>query len=145
MSFIVEVPAVFTRPTQMASRLGNTILTGNEQIDGNFLVNGSLTLNGDRNNAPIVFDSYDMSNLTVHQSATIKDLNVNGHSDLNGVSCETISVNTSYLDNASISFATLEDLSVNGHSDFNGLSCETFFKRNSIPNKHSQATNYTQC
>jgi len=122
--FIVEVPAVFTRPTQMASRLGNTILTGNEQIDGNFLVNGSLTLNGDRNNAPIVFDSYDMSNLTVHQSATIKDLNVNGHSDLNGVSCETISVNTSYLDNASISFATLEDLSVNGHSDFNGLSCE---------------------
>lgn len=122
--FIVEVPAVFTRPTQMASRLGNTILTGNEQIDGNFLVNGSLTLNGDRNNAPIVFYSYDMSNLTVHQSATIKDLNVNGHSDLNGVSCETISVNTSYLENASISFATLEDLSVNGHSDFNGLSCE---------------------
>jgi len=122
--FIVEVPAVFTRPTQMASRLGNTILTGNEQIDGNFLVNGSLTLNGDRNNAPIVFDSYDMSNLTVHQSATIKDLNVNGHSDLNGVSCETISVNTSYLENASISFAKLEDLSVNGHSDFNGLSCE---------------------
>jgi hypothetical protein len=136
----VEVPAVFTRPTQMASRIGNTTLTGNERIDGNFLVNGSLTLDGERNNEPIVFDSYDMSNLIVHQSsslnyvygvsfdiahtATINDLIVNGHSDLNGVSCETISVNTSYLENASISFATLEDLTVNGHSDLNGLSCE---------------------
>ena len=47
MSFIVEVPAVFTRPTQMASRLGNTTLTGNERINGNFLVNGSLTLDGE--------------------------------------------------------------------------------------------------
>lgn len=140
MSFIVEVPAVFTRPTQMASRVGNTTLTGNERINGNFLVNGSLTLNSSLDNAPIVFDSYDISNLIVHQSsilnyvygvsfdiahtATIKDLIVNGHSDLSGVSCETISVNTSYLENASISFATLEDLTVNGHSDLTGLSCE---------------------
>lgn len=141
MSFIVEVPAVFTRPTQMASRVGNTTLTGNERINGNFLVNGSLTLNSSLDNAPIVFDSYDISNLIVHQSsilnyvygvsleivdkATIKDLNVYGHSDLSGVSCETLSVNTSYLENASIQFATLEDLTVNGHSDLNDVSCET--------------------
>ena len=140
MSFIVEVPAVFTRSTQMASRVGNTTLTGNERINGNFLVNGSLTLNSSLDNAPIVFDSYDMSNLNVHQrsylnyvygvsfdiahTATIKDLIVNGHSDLNGVSCETLSVDTAYLENASISFATLEDLTVNGHSDLSGLSCE---------------------
>ena len=141
MSFIVEVPAVFTRPTQMASRVGNTTLTGNERINGNFLVNGSLTLNSSLDNAPIVFDSYDISNLIVHQSsilnyvygvsleivdkATIKDLNVYGHSDLNGVSCETLSVNTSYLNNASIQIAILEDVTVNGHSELNGVSCET--------------------
>ena len=140
MSFIVEVPAVFTRPTQMASRVGNTTLTGNERINGNFLVNGSLTLNSSLNNAPIVFDSYDISNLNVYQSsilnyvygvsleivdkATIKDLNVYGHSDLNGVSCETLSVNTSYLNNATIQFATLEDVTVNGHSNLSGVSCE---------------------
>ena len=66
-------------------------------------MNGSLTLNGERDDAVIVFESYDISNLNVYQSsilnyvygvsleivdkASIKDLNVYGHTDLLGVSC----------------------------------------------------------
>ena len=69
MSFIVEVPAVFTRSTQMASRVGNTTLTGNERINGNFVVNGSLTLNGELDDAVIVFESYDITNLNVYKSS----------------------------------------------------------------------------
>ena len=45
MSFVVEIPSIFTKPTQIPNRLGNTILTGSETIQGNLLVNGSLTLN----------------------------------------------------------------------------------------------------
>ena len=45
MSFVVEIPSIFTKPTQIPNRLGNTILTGSETIQGNLLVNGSFTLN----------------------------------------------------------------------------------------------------
>ena len=45
MSFVVEIPSVFTKETQIPMRLGNTILTGNETIQGSLSVNGSLILN----------------------------------------------------------------------------------------------------
>ena len=51
MSFVVEIPSVFTKSTQIPNRLGNTTLTGNETIQGNLSVKGSLTLN--QGNDPI--------------------------------------------------------------------------------------------
>ena len=49
MSFVVEIPSIFTKPTQIPNRLGNTILSGNETILGDLLVNGSFTLNEGNN------------------------------------------------------------------------------------------------
>jgi len=44
MSFVVEIPSIFTKSTQIPNRLGHTTLTGNETIQGNLSVKGSLTL-----------------------------------------------------------------------------------------------------
>ena len=60
-----------------------------------------------------------MENASIH-FATLEDLTVNGHSELNGVSCETLKVNG----NSFLNLGILEDLSVNGHSDLRGVSCE---------------------
>ena len=49
MSFVVEIPSIFTKSTQIPNRLGNTILSGNETILGDLLVNGSFTLNEGNN------------------------------------------------------------------------------------------------
>ncbi len=91
MSFVVEIPTVFTKPTQIPARLGNTILTGNETIEGSLSVNGSLTLNngneGDSTNV-VNYDSLDISN----------NLNVNGLTTLN---------------EANVSSLTTTDLAVN--------------------------------
>jgi len=80
MSFVVEIPTVFTKPTQIPARLGNTILTGNETIEGSLYVNGSLTLNngseGDSTNV-VNYDSLDISNnLTVNGLTTLNEVNV---------------------------------------------------------------------
>jgi hypothetical protein len=65
MSFVVEIPSVFTKATQIPVRLGNTILTGNETIKGSLSVNGSLILNSgysvDNTNV-VYYDSLDISN-----------------------------------------------------------------------------------
>ena len=65
MSFVVEIPSVFTKATQIPVRLGNTILTGNETIQGSLSVNGSLILNSgysvDNTNV-VYYDSLDISN-----------------------------------------------------------------------------------
>jgi len=86
MSFVVEIPTVFTKPTQIPARLGNTILTGNETIEGSLYVNGSLTLNngseGDSTNV-VNYDSLDISN----------NLNVNGLTTLNEVNASSITTN----------------------------------------------------
>lgn len=117
-SFIVEVPSLFTKSTQIASRCGNTILTGNEQIQGNMLINGSLTLNGSLNDTTIKFNDLDISNLIVHEDSTLNKLrvtstfevehgtllkgtlNVNGHSSLNDLEVFNDSI--------------LNDVSING-------------------------------
>lgn len=67
MSFVVEIPAVFTKPTQVPVRLGNSTMTGSEHIEGNLSVNGSLTLNARNNNyddysGVVYYDSLDISN-----------------------------------------------------------------------------------
>lgn len=97
MSFIVEVPTLFTKPTQMASRTGNTTLTGNERINGNFLINGSLTLNGEINDNNITFESYDISYL-----------NVRADTDLNVLRTNTLQVNDKSLFKDSICYEFIE-------------------------------------
>lgn len=67
MSFVVEIPAVFTKPTQVPIRLGNSTMTGSEHIEGNLSVNGSLTLNArnsnyDDDSGVVFYDSLDVSN-----------------------------------------------------------------------------------
>lgn len=105
-SFIVEVPTLFTKSTQMAMRSGNTILTGNERIDGNMVINGSLTLDGTIDDTLIQFDDFDISSLNVYENTTLNTLRVTstleveGSSTLNGT------------------------LSVVGHSFMTGLSCD---------------------
>ena len=76
MSFVVEIPSVFTKPTQIPVRLGNTILTGNETIQGSLSVNGSLILNSgvNHNTNVIYYDSLDISN----------NLNVGGDVSISG-------------------------------------------------------------
>jgi hypothetical protein len=91
MSFVVEIPSIFTKPTQIPVRLGNTILSGNETIQGALQVNGSLTLNVGSNvdNTNVVYyDSLDISNtLSVGGNATIGgDLVVNGVINQTGAS-----------------------------------------------------------
>lgn len=73
MSFVVEIPSIFTKPTQIPVRLGNTILTGNETIEGSLAVNGSLTLNnGNHNGNAFYYDSLDISNtLSVGGDVTV--------------------------------------------------------------------------
>ena len=39
MSFVVEIPSIFTQSTQIPNRLGNTTLVGNETIHGGLVVN----------------------------------------------------------------------------------------------------------
>lgn len=65
MSFVVEIPAVFTKPTQVPIRLGNSTMTGSEHIEGNLSVTGSLTLNpgtATPNSGVVYYDSLDVSN-----------------------------------------------------------------------------------
>jgi len=69
MSFVVEIPSVFKKPTQIPVRLGNTILTGNETIEGTLSVN----------------ESVDISN----------NLNVNGLTTLNDVSAQNMELSGS--------------------------------------------------
>lgn len=82
MSFVVEVPSVFTKATQIPQRLGNTILTGSETIHGNCIVNGSMTLNGNADgtnpvNEPISYFSLDISkNLTVGGTLDVSGINI---------------------------------------------------------------------
>lgn len=141
MSFIVEVPSVFTKQTQIASRIGNTLLTGNEQINGSLLVRGSLTLNGDPVNATFKLDSYDISNLNVWQTAdisyakigtlevtkptTLNTLNVLNQSIFSGISCERLKVNdATTLNNVTISSALVGTLQVTGHSTLDSVVCD---------------------
>lgn len=142
MSFIVEVPSVFTKQTQIASRIGNTLLTGNEQINGSLLVNGSLILNGERDDAVIKFDSYDISNLIVMQNSTLNyaqivALEVTDTSTLNtlsvvhqsifsGISCEDLKVNNmTTLNDATIHSAVVGTLQVTGNSSLESVVCDT--------------------
>ena len=104
MSFVVEIPTVFTKPTQIPARLGNTILTGNETIEGSLYVNGSLTLNngseGDSTNV-VNYDSLDISN----------NLNVNGLTTLNEVNASSITTNNLVVN---------ESLNINSNVDISG-------------------------
>ena len=62
MSFVVEVPCLFTKPTQIPFRLGNTGFIGEETIHGGWMVNQSITLNGSGTEAvERVYDSLDVS------------------------------------------------------------------------------------
>jgi len=62
MSFVVEVPCLFTKPTQIPFRLGNTGFIGEETIHGGWMVNQSITLNGSGTEAvERVYDSFDVS------------------------------------------------------------------------------------
>ena len=62
MSFVVEVPCLFTKPTQIPFRLGNTGFIGEETIHGGWMVNQSITLNGSGTEAAErVYDSFDVS------------------------------------------------------------------------------------
>lgn len=82
MSFVVEVPSVFTKATQIPQRLGNTILQGSETIHGNCIVNGSMTLNGFTGgtnpvNEPISYFSLDISkNVTVGGTLDVSGINI---------------------------------------------------------------------
>jgi len=83
MSFVVEIPSIFTKPTQIPNRLGNTILSGNETILGDLLVNGSFTLN-EGNNNDIVYQSLDiLTTLTVRGESQLNNVNVSGIMTLN--------------------------------------------------------------
>lgn len=142
MSFIVEVPSVFTKQTQIASRYGNTLLTGNEQINGSLLVRGSLTLNGDPANATFKLDSYDISNLNIWQTAdisyakigtlevtkpsTLNTLNVLNQSIFSGISCEHLKVNdATTMNQVTLSSALVGTLQVTGHSTLDTVVCDS--------------------
>ncbi|MGA0120646.1 MAG: hypothetical protein ACO3HJ_04245 [Methylophilaceae bacterium] len=142
MSFIVEVPSVFTKQTQIASRYGNTLLTGNEQINGSLLVRGSLTLNGDPANTTFKLDSYDISNLNIWQTAdisyaklgtlevtktsTLNTLSVANQSIFSGISCEHLKVNdATTLNDATLSSALVGTLQVTGNSTLDNVVCDT--------------------
>jgi len=59
---VVEVPCLFTKPTQIPFRLGNTGFIGEETIHGGWMVNQSITLNGSGTEAvERVYDSFDVS------------------------------------------------------------------------------------
>lgn len=84
MSFVVNIPTIFTKQTQVPNMYGNTILSGNEIIDGNLSVNGSLTLNG-VNDANVAFESLDISSsLNVYGDTSLNDVNVSGIVTLSG-------------------------------------------------------------
>ena len=71
MSFVVEIPSIFTKSTQIPNRLGNTILSGNETILGDLLVNGSFTLNeGNDPNSSAGILSGSIQNYWVERNST---------------------------------------------------------------------------
>ncbi len=76
MSFVVEIPSIFTQSTQIPNRLGNTTLVGNETIHGGLVVNGSLTLGGtDSNFGEPVYESIKVNNeLVVDGDTTLQDV-----------------------------------------------------------------------
>jgi len=80
MSFVVEIPTVFTKPTQIPARLGNTILTGNETIEGSLSAN-NLNVNG----PTMLNEVYVTGNETIEGSLSANNLNVNGPTMLNEV------------------------------------------------------------
>lgn len=80
MSFVVEIPSLFTKSSQIPNRLGNTSLTGNETINGNLSLLGSLTLNNnDNTNNEIIYPSLDISaSLNVQGDTSMNHVNVSG-------------------------------------------------------------------
>ena len=80
MSFVVEIPSIFTKSTQIPVRLGNTILSGNETIQGALQVNGSLTLNVggnvDNTNA-VYYDSLEVLNTLKVENSNMTDISAN--------------------------------------------------------------------
>jgi cytoskeletal protein CcmA (bactofilin family) len=100
MSFLVEIPSIFTKATQIPSRFGNTTLTGNETIQGNMVVNGSLTLSGTMNNTDITYQSLDISS----------SLTVRGDTHLNSVFAETLEVDGATV----LSDVSAHDLDLSG-------------------------------
>jgi cytoskeletal protein CcmA (bactofilin family) len=103
MSFVVEIPSIFTKATQFPSRLGNTTLTGNETIQGNMVVNGSLTLSGTMN----TYQSLDIS----YQSLDISSsLTVRGDTHFNSVFAETLEVDGATV----LSDVSAHDLDLSG-------------------------------
>ena len=103
MAFVVEIPSVFTKPTQIPVRLGNTILSGNETIQGALQVNGSITLNQGNTNPSnfVYYDSLDISNT----------LNVSGNSNMNDISANTITTNNLVSNTLNSTEITIENTS----------------------------------
>jgi hypothetical protein len=101
MSFVVEVPCLFTKPTQIPFRLGNTGFIGEETIHGGWMVNQSITLNGSGTEAAErVYDSFDVSG----------DLVVGGNivtSRFRNVVVNTTNVFQSTNSSSSVTLATL--------------------------------------
>jgi len=107
MSFVVEIPTIFTKSTQIASRLGNTTLTGNETIQGNLVVNGSFSLNpNDGADTNIVYQSLDISST----------LTVQGDSHLNYVHAESIEVSGNSL----LSDVSAQNMDLSGNINCTG-------------------------
>ena len=93
MSFIVEIPSVFNKSTQIPNRLGNTTLTGNETIHGSLNVGGPLTLDGTNN----ITDKF-TSNIPVIFNDTTNMLDVSGQNmDLSG-NLSVAGVTAQYMD-----------------------------------------------
>ncbi|ADX06176.1 hypothetical protein 162285334 [Organic Lake phycodnavirus 1] len=98
MSFIVEIPSVFNKSTQIPNRLGNTTLTGNETIHGSLNVGGPLTLDGTNNitdkftsNIPVIFNDttnmLDVSGQNMDLSGSldvIQNVTIGGNTTLTG-------------------------------------------------------------
>ena len=126
MSFIVEIPSVFNKSTQIPNRLGNTTLTGNETIHGSLNVGGPLTLDGTNN----ITDKF-TSNIPVIFNDTTNMLDVSGQNmDLSG-SLDVIQNVTIGGTLGVVGVTSLDNLNVTGNTTLTGslqanggLSCD---------------------